>query len=135
VRELPREVVLEDRLAHPDYPWFGKYGLRWHAVPAISDLMRVTPDEVFPCAPFNEAVLHSFTVSIRSAPGFRPCCSNWKHGIRGKVGSFSNAWPTASRKILLVFIRRIDEAPVAWKVELVPHGDAFFRPSPSPTPS
>jgi nitric-oxide synthase len=53
VRELPREVVLEVRLAHPDYPWFEKLGLRWHAVPAISDMMLATPDEVFPCAPFN----------------------------------------------------------------------------------
>ena len=53
VRELPREVVLEVRLAHPDYPWFEKLGLRWHAVPAISDMMLVTGDEVFPCAPFN----------------------------------------------------------------------------------
>lgn len=53
VRELPREVVLELRLAHPDYPWFEKLGLRWHAVPAISDMMLVTRDELFPCAPFN----------------------------------------------------------------------------------
>lgn len=53
VRELPREVVLEVELEHPEYPWFAKLGLRWHAVPAISDMMLVTLDDVFPCAPFN----------------------------------------------------------------------------------
>lgn len=53
VRDLPREVVLEVQLAHPDHPWFEKLGLRWHAVPAISDMMLVTENEVYPCAPFN----------------------------------------------------------------------------------
>ncbi len=53
IRNLPREVVLEVELAHPEHPWFSKMKLRWHAVPAISDMMLVTLDEVFPCAPFN----------------------------------------------------------------------------------
>ena len=53
IRELPRDVVLEVELEHPEYPWFAKLGLRWHAVPAISDMMLVTLDDVFPCAPFN----------------------------------------------------------------------------------
>lgn len=53
VRDLPREVVLEVGLAHPDHPWFEKLGLRWHAVPAISDMMLATGEEVHPCAPFN----------------------------------------------------------------------------------
>ncbi|MGB0291494.1 MAG: nitric oxide synthase oxygenase [Luteolibacter sp.] len=52
-RELPRDAVLEVELEHPEYPWFSKLGLRWHAVPAISDMMLVTMDDVFPCAPFN----------------------------------------------------------------------------------
>lgn len=53
VRELPREVVLEVELEHPEHPWLANMKLRWHAVPAISDMMLVTLDEVFPCAPFN----------------------------------------------------------------------------------
>jgi nitric-oxide synthase len=53
VRDLPREAVLEVRLEHPEHPWFEELGLRWHAVPAVSDMMLVTRDEVFPCAPFN----------------------------------------------------------------------------------
>ncbi len=53
VRELPRDAVLEVELEHPEYPWFSQLGLRWHAVPAISDMLLVTLDDVFPCAPFN----------------------------------------------------------------------------------
>lgn len=53
LRELPRDAVLEVPLEHPGYRWFGKLGLRWHAVPAISDMMLVTLGDVFPCAPFN----------------------------------------------------------------------------------
>ena len=53
VRELPRDAVLEVELEHPEYPWFSQLGLRWHAVPAISDMLLVSLDDVFPCAPFN----------------------------------------------------------------------------------
>ncbi|MDF1853758.1 MAG: nitric oxide synthase oxygenase [Verrucomicrobiales bacterium] len=53
VRELPSEVVLEVELEHPEYSWFSQLGLRWHAVPAISDMLLVSLDDVFPCAPFN----------------------------------------------------------------------------------
>jgi nitric-oxide synthase, bacterial len=45
--------VLEVPLAHPEYPWFAELGLRWHAVPAISN-MRLTIGGVhYPLAPFN----------------------------------------------------------------------------------
>lgn len=53
VRELPREVVMEVALAHPDYPWFEKLGLRWYALPTLSDMLLVTGRELYPCAPFN----------------------------------------------------------------------------------
>ncbi|GIF75719.1 nitric oxide synthase oxygenase [Asanoa siamensis] len=51
--ELPERAVLEVPLAHPDYGWFAELGLRWHAVPAISN-MRLTIGGVhYPLAPFN----------------------------------------------------------------------------------
>ena len=53
MREIPREVVLEVEIAHPEHPWLEKLGLRWHAVPAISDMMLASGHELFPCAPFN----------------------------------------------------------------------------------
>lgn len=51
--ELPRSVVLEVKLRHPAYPWFEALGLRWYAVPALSDQIFATGNEVYPCAPFN----------------------------------------------------------------------------------
>jgi nitric-oxide synthase len=51
--ELPERAILEVPLAHPDYAWFAELGLRWHAVPAISN-MRLTIGGVhYPLAPFN----------------------------------------------------------------------------------
>ncbi|HEV7960960.1 MAG TPA: nitric oxide synthase oxygenase [Actinoplanes sp.] len=51
--ELPDRAILEVPLSHPDYDWFAELGLRWHAVPAISN-MRLTIGGVhYPLAPFN----------------------------------------------------------------------------------
>ncbi|MFC5823769.1 nitric oxide synthase oxygenase [Nonomuraea insulae] len=50
---LPGDAVLEVPLAHPDYPWFEELGLRWHAVPAISDMCLEIGGVCYPCAPFN----------------------------------------------------------------------------------
>lgn len=50
---LPGDAVLEVPLAHPHYPWFEELGLRWHAVPAISDLCLEIGGICYPCAPFN----------------------------------------------------------------------------------
>lgn len=51
--ELPQSAVLEVKLRHPAYPWFEALGLRWYAVPALSDQIFATGNEVYPCAPFN----------------------------------------------------------------------------------
>jgi nitric-oxide synthase len=51
--ELPRRSVLEVRLRHPSHPWLEKLGLRWYAVPALSDRIFASGQELFPCAPFN----------------------------------------------------------------------------------
>jgi nitric-oxide synthase len=50
---LPEEVVLEVPLRHPDLDWFGDLGLRWHAVPAISDMRLSIGGVDYPAAPFN----------------------------------------------------------------------------------
>jgi nitric-oxide synthase, bacterial len=51
--ELPRDVLLEVPLTHPDLDWFGSLGLRWHAVPAISHLRLRIGGIDYPAAPFN----------------------------------------------------------------------------------
>jgi nitric-oxide synthase len=51
--ELPERAIIEVPLSHPEYGWFTELGLRWHAVPAISN-MRLTIGGVhYPLAPFN----------------------------------------------------------------------------------
>ena len=37
IREIPPERVLEVLISHPELPWFTELGIRWHALPAISD--------------------------------------------------------------------------------------------------
>jgi nitric-oxide synthase len=51
--ELPERAIREVPITHPELPWFAELGLRWHAVPAISN-MRLTIGGVhYPLAPFN----------------------------------------------------------------------------------
>jgi nitric-oxide synthase len=50
---VPGDAILEVRLSHPEYPWFEDLGLRWHAVPAISNMCLEIGGICYPCAPFN----------------------------------------------------------------------------------
>ncbi|MFE2750955.1 nitric oxide synthase oxygenase [Actinosynnema sp. NPDC059335] len=50
---VPPDVVQEVRLEHPDLPWFGELGLRWHAVPVITNMRLVIGGVTYPAAPFN----------------------------------------------------------------------------------
>ncbi|GAA2894929.1 nitric oxide synthase oxygenase [Actinoplanes cyaneus] len=51
--ELPERAIREVPITHPEHQWFTELGLRWHAVPAISN-MRLTVGGVhYPLAPFN----------------------------------------------------------------------------------
>ena len=50
---IPPDAVLEVPLTHPGYPWFADLGLRWHAVPVISDMFLTAGGIRYPCAPFN----------------------------------------------------------------------------------
>jgi nitric-oxide synthase len=51
--EVPSDAVLEVRLHHPDYSWFADLGLRWYAVPVISDMQLEAGGICYPAAPFN----------------------------------------------------------------------------------
>ncbi len=50
---LPKEAVLEVPMVHPEFAWFGELGLKWHAVPAVSDMALVGGGHRFPAAPFS----------------------------------------------------------------------------------
>lgn len=51
--DVPRDAVLEVPLTHPDLPWFSQLRLRWHAVPAISNMPLVVGGVTYPATPFN----------------------------------------------------------------------------------
>lgn len=39
IYSLPEDSVMEVRISHPDFAWFEDLGLKWHAVPVISDMV------------------------------------------------------------------------------------------------
>lgn len=50
---IARDVIQEVPLEHPDLSWFVELGLRWHAVPVISNMRLVIGGVTYPAAPFN----------------------------------------------------------------------------------
>jgi nitric-oxide synthase len=50
---VPRDAALEVPLSHPDLDWFAELRLRWHAVPAISNMPLEIGGITYPAAPFN----------------------------------------------------------------------------------
>ena len=53
VHELPADAVLEVTIGHPEFGWFGDLGLRWYAVPVISDMYLDIGGVRYPAVPFN----------------------------------------------------------------------------------
>ncbi|HEX5293203.1 MAG TPA: nitric oxide synthase oxygenase [Streptosporangiaceae bacterium] len=51
--ELPADAVLEVPIGHPEFGWFADLGLRWYAVPVISDMYLEVGGIRYPAAPFN----------------------------------------------------------------------------------
>ncbi|REK77173.1 nitric oxide synthase oxygenase [Paenibacillus paeoniae] len=50
---IPKELALEVPLAHPDFPTFEELGLRWYAVPFVSDMLLEIGGIRYTAAPFN----------------------------------------------------------------------------------
>ncbi len=51
--EIPRDAILEIAITHPQYPWFAGLGLRWHALPAIANMLLEVGGIRYPAAPFS----------------------------------------------------------------------------------
>lgn len=52
VTDIPRDAVAEVPLEHPHHPWLADLGLRWHALPIITD-MRLEAGGKWYLAPFG----------------------------------------------------------------------------------
>ncbi|OKI54694.1 nitric oxide synthase oxygenase [Micromonospora sp. CB01531] len=53
VVQLPVHLVREVALTHPRYGWFAELGLRWYALPVISNMRLRIGGVDYSCAPFN----------------------------------------------------------------------------------
>lgn len=53
VVHVPRELVREVALTHPEHAWFADLKLRWHALPVISNMRLRIGGVDYSCAPFN----------------------------------------------------------------------------------
>lgn len=51
--DVPPDAVHEVPLRHPEFGWFAELGLRWHSVPAISNMPLEVGGVHYPAAPFN----------------------------------------------------------------------------------
>lgn len=51
--ELPPDAVLEVPIHHPEYAWFAELGLKWHAVPVVSNMAFVCGGLQYAAAPFS----------------------------------------------------------------------------------
>jgi nitric-oxide synthase, bacterial len=51
--DVPHELVFEVDIEHPDYHWFADLGLKWYAVPAVSNMDLEIGGVTYPAAPFN----------------------------------------------------------------------------------
>jgi nitric-oxide synthase len=51
--ELPPEAVREVPISHPSLPGVAELGLKWHALPVISDMRLEVAGQTFGCAPFS----------------------------------------------------------------------------------
>jgi nitric-oxide synthase len=51
--DVPPDAVAQVALCHPEYEWFTELDVRWHAVPAISNMPLVIGGVRYPAAPFN----------------------------------------------------------------------------------
>ena len=53
LHEMPMDAVLEVPIKHRGFDWFADLGLRWYAVPVISDMYLDIGGVRYPAAPFN----------------------------------------------------------------------------------
>jgi nitric-oxide synthase len=53
IYETPADAVREIPIVHPRFPGLGALGLRWYAVPCVSDMILTIGGVDYPCCPFN----------------------------------------------------------------------------------
>lgn len=89
---IPPGAVHEVEINHAEYPRLGELGLRWYAVPCVSDMILTIGGVDYPCAPFNgwymgtEIASRNFIdtyrydrlAAVADAIGVERSCPMWK---------------------------------------------------------
>lgn len=89
---VPRDVVQEVPLEHPEYRWFGELGLRWHTVPLVSDMQLRIGGLSYPAAPFN-------TWFVGTEIGTRGLAGETAYDIAGQVADRLGLDTSAERSL------------------------------------
>ncbi|KAL0973341.1 hypothetical protein UPYG_G00202200, partial [Umbra pygmaea] len=79
IYEIPPDLVLEVPMEHPQYEWFRDLGLKWYAVPAVSNMLLEIGGLEFPACPFNGWYMGTEV-------GVRDFCDYQRYNILEKVG-------------------------------------------------
>ncbi|MBT4757051.1 MAG: nitric oxide synthase [Opitutae bacterium] len=53
LRPIPKEYLAEVTIRHPEHPAIESLGLRWYAVPVVSDMLFASEQAIYPAAPFS----------------------------------------------------------------------------------
>uniref|UniRef100_A0A8C5UWG4 Nitric oxide synthase n=1 Tax=Microcebus murinus TaxID=30608 RepID=A0A8C5UWG4_MICMU len=77
--EIPPDLVLEVSMEHPKYEWFQELGLKWYALPAVSNMLLEVGGLEFPGCPFNGWYMGTEI-------GVRDFCDVQRYNILEEVG-------------------------------------------------
>jgi nitric-oxide synthase, bacterial len=90
---VPRRLALEVPIRHPEYDWFARLGLRWHAVPVISHMRLHIGGVNYSAAPFNGFYLGDEIGSRNLADGDRyDQVAEVARGMGLNLGSDRSLW-------------------------------------------
>jgi nitric-oxide synthase len=53
LRPVPKEYVAEVTIRHPEHPGIESLGLRWYAIPVVSDMLFASEQAIYSAAPFS----------------------------------------------------------------------------------
>jgi nitric-oxide synthase, bacterial len=93
--DIPQDAVLEVPVTHPEFEWFAGLGLRWYAVPLITDMYLDAGGIRYPCVPFNGWYQASTEVGVRDLgdPDRYNMLPAVAKGMGLDMSSVSTFWP------------------------------------------
>uniref|UniRef100_A0A8C7TLG5 Nitric oxide synthase n=1 Tax=Oncorhynchus mykiss TaxID=8022 RepID=A0A8C7TLG5_ONCMY len=77
--EIPPHLILEVPMEHPQYKWFQDLGLKWYALPAVSNMLMEIGGLEFPACPFNGWYMGTEI-------GVRDFCDYQRYNVLEEVG-------------------------------------------------